>query len=298
MRGKDFNTGLRGVLFEARHYERMGSAIWLYAWLVLRQTHQTGTTGWVLGGAPVSYAEIEEETGFNGRTLERWMSTLRRHGYVKTQPAMGGVIVRITKAKKHAAVRNASAVGKAEALRGAANALRKFAGGIRESAEGDTQNCVANHREVAENTHVPLPISSSSVEESIEKYHDLYQEQDRSTDQLPQKNTSHHTSEQHGLINDHVPNQVQTLNPSCSGEKRNQKTPEPHETSRDLFSEPGRTPRVRELPPQQAWRLIEEARLRQQIVRAERDEAVQRELRVGAGPQIPAMPRGDGLRER
>src|SRR5579864_1436055 len=73
MRGKDFNTGLRGVLFEAQHYERMGAAVWLYGWLVLRQTHQSGSVGWVLGGAPISYREIEEETGFNRRTLERWM---------------------------------------------------------------------------------------------------------------------------------------------------------------------------------------------------------------------------------
>jgi hypothetical protein len=101
MREKNFNTGLRGVLFEARHYARMGSAIWLYAWLVLRQTHQTGTTGWVLGDAPVSYREIEGETGFNRRTLKRWMSLLRRNAYIETEAVPAGVIVRILKAKKH-----------------------------------------------------------------------------------------------------------------------------------------------------------------------------------------------------
>ncbi len=84
MREKDYNTGLRGVLFEAQHHARMGAAIWLYGWLVLRQTHQTGTTGWVLGGAPISYREIEEETGFNRRTLERWMRLLRKHEYIST----------------------------------------------------------------------------------------------------------------------------------------------------------------------------------------------------------------------
>ena len=61
MRGKDFNTGLRGVLFEARHYERMGAAVWLYGWLVCGQTHQHGDFGCVLGGSPVSYREIEED---------------------------------------------------------------------------------------------------------------------------------------------------------------------------------------------------------------------------------------------
>ena len=107
MREKNFNTGLRGVLFEERHYARMGAAIWLYGWLVLRQTHQTGSTGWVLGGAPVSYREIEGETGFNRRTLERWMSLLRRNEYIETEAAPGGVIVRILKAKKHLQVNRA-----------------------------------------------------------------------------------------------------------------------------------------------------------------------------------------------
>ncbi len=100
VRAKDFNTGLRGVLFEARHYARMGQAVWLYGWLVLRQTRQVGTMGLVLGGRPVSYREIEEETGFHPRTLERWMRVLRREGYIETTPTPAGVVVRITKAKK------------------------------------------------------------------------------------------------------------------------------------------------------------------------------------------------------
>jgi hypothetical protein len=101
MREKDFNTGLRGVLFEAGHYARMGSAVWLYGWLVLRQTHQSGGIGYVLGGSPVTYREIEEETGFNRRTLEAWMRTLRRQGYIETRQDRGGIVVLILKAKKH-----------------------------------------------------------------------------------------------------------------------------------------------------------------------------------------------------
>ncbi len=103
MRSKNFNAGLRGVLFEAKHYQQMGQAVWLYGWLVLRQTRQEDTLGLVLGGCPVSYREIEEETGFARKTLERWMSVLRREGYVLTKSTPAGVIVRITKAKKWAA---------------------------------------------------------------------------------------------------------------------------------------------------------------------------------------------------
>jgi hypothetical protein len=102
MRGMDYNAGLRGVLFEAKHYARMGPAVWLYGWLVLRETRESGGLGYVLGGKPVSYREIEEETGFSRRTLEGWMRILRRGGYVETSPAPSGVSVRITKAKKFA----------------------------------------------------------------------------------------------------------------------------------------------------------------------------------------------------
>lgn len=123
MREKDFNTGLRGVLFEEKHYARMGAALWLYGWLVLRQTHQKGSEGWVLGGAPVSYREIEEETGFNRRTLERWMRTLRKHGYIETDAAPSGVVIRITKAKKFKRFSRFPQV-----LRQAAEGARKLAG--------------------------------------------------------------------------------------------------------------------------------------------------------------------------
>jgi hypothetical protein len=133
MRGKDYNAGLRGVLFDARHYERMGAAVWLYGWLVLRQTHQEGATGWVLGGSPVNYREIEEETGFNPRTLERWMHTLRAHGYIETEAVPAGIIVRITKAKKSTPF---------------SQGVRKAAEGVRTSAEGSPQAGVGTSQKV------------------------------------------------------------------------------------------------------------------------------------------------------
>lgn len=107
MRQANFNTGLRGGLFDAKHYARMGPAIWLYGWLVLRQTRERDGIGLVLGGHPVSYREIESETGFCRKTLERWMQTLRRAGYIETVAAPAGVVVRITKAKKFFKAANA-----------------------------------------------------------------------------------------------------------------------------------------------------------------------------------------------
>jgi hypothetical protein len=255
MRGKDFNTGLRGVLFEARHYDRMGSAIWLYGWLVLRQTHQTGSTGWVLGGAPISYKEIEEETGFNARTLERWMRTLRRGGYVETEAAMGGLIVRITKAKKHGhAARSFAGAAAPETFRRAAEGIRRPADDPRSFAEGYTQNCGAERRQVSGNTRFPAPIRSSSIEESVEQHQ-------------PQ-------------------NEIQTLTPSCPGERQNPAGNRVADNLRDPFSEPGRAPRIRVQAPQSPWLALAETRLQLELLRAEREEAVRRELHVGRSPEI------------
>jgi hypothetical protein len=100
MREKNYNAGLRGVLFEVKHYRQMGPAVWLYGWLVLRETRERDGIGFVLGGKPVSYREIEDETGFPRKSLERWMRILRSNGYIETAPASSGVIVQIQKAKK------------------------------------------------------------------------------------------------------------------------------------------------------------------------------------------------------
>ena len=233
----DYNTGLRGVLLDARHYERMGAAIWLYAWLILRQTHQRGSTGWVLGGSPISYREIEEETGFNRRTLERWMRILRFHGYIKTDSAPEGVVVRITKAKKFR------------------EAGRRIEEGVRRVAEGATQSCVAHSRETFSNLHVTSGIGSSSVAGSKErsKHAEIHRD-------------FHNQSQNHDF-------QKQTPNPSGLGEEQNQRpntgtgfTYGPHLSSKE--------------------RGLIEARVRQQLLRAERDEAVRRELAVGTGPEI------------
>jgi hypothetical protein len=237
MRGKDYNTGLRGVLFESRHYERMGSAVWLYGWLVLRQTHQHGSLGWVLGGAPISYREIEEETGFNPRTLERWMQTLRRSGYIETEAAPGGVIIWITKAKKFP-----------QGARKIAEAARKFAG-------TPPQNRVADCGYPPPNLEVAARIGSSSVEEYEEKSGTriVYKDFHKSADTCGN------------------PGFDQALNPSETGKT------EHHPRSEGRRAQDG--------PIDQINPALD-ARLLRQLLRAERDEAVRRELAVGTGPEV------------
>ncbi|HXZ11338.1 MAG TPA: hypothetical protein VEG64_03010 [Candidatus Sulfotelmatobacter sp.] len=167
MREKNYNTGLRGVLFERKHFEQMGSAIWLYGWLVLRQTHQSGDVGWVLGGSPISYREIEQETGFNRRTLERWMQILRLHGYVKTVAAPGGIVMRITKAKKFP------------------HPPRKIAGGVGRWAEAIPQT-----RALSPATSAAFEVDAAGIDSSL-----VVKEKDR---EAPQQ-LDHKTPEQSGL---------------------------------------------------------------------------------------------------
>jgi len=221
MRGRDYNTGLRGVLFEARHYERMGAAIWLYGWLVLRQTRQQGGVGWVLGGSPVTYREIEEETGFNCRTLERWMQTLRRQGYIETEAAPAGLVIRILKAKKFP-----------QASRKSADSLRRSADSCPQFRGRNSQNSLSFEK-------VADRIGSSSVGEPRESdLRDIHKNFHR--------------------------NSVQ--NAPCLGGNQEMEA---------LQFQNGTEIRQAQKP-----------HLQSQLLRAERDEAVRRELAVGSGPEV------------
>ena len=78
-RQNSFNSGIRGGLFEKKHSDAMGEAIFLFGWLVTRQTKCDGL---IFGGHAFTYGEISEESGWPVRTLERWMARLRSGGYV------------------------------------------------------------------------------------------------------------------------------------------------------------------------------------------------------------------------
>lgn len=262
MRGKDYNTGLRGVLFEARHYEKMGAAVWLYGWLILRQTHQSRGLGFVLGGAPISYREIEEETGFKRRTLECWMRVLRRGGYIETVAAPSGVVVRITKAKKFP-----------QRPQKSTGVVRKFSGAVRELAEGPTQKRAASVDEPFSNHQLPDRICSSSVDGSIERKERANSSNNSHTDADVETHTLIPKFEQqkHG----HKPNH------SCLSTSQNQ---DPGESQGLSQSQESREPEVS--PAYQQYLFVREAHARWAQLRAERDEEVRRELRAGTGPEV------------
>lgn len=101
MRGKHLNSGIRGGLWEEQHLQSMGPAVWLFGWLVHRQTRERDGVGLVLAGSPLTYQIIGQDTGIAERTLKRWMARLARTGYVQVRhTAHKRMIIQIAKAKK------------------------------------------------------------------------------------------------------------------------------------------------------------------------------------------------------
>jgi len=94
------NVGLHGGVISAEHQKAMGKSIWLYLWLVKRQTKANGL---VLGGAPITYQRIFSEIKVPLRTAQRWLRLLREKGYVEISYLNYHQIrIRILKAKKFA----------------------------------------------------------------------------------------------------------------------------------------------------------------------------------------------------
>jgi hypothetical protein len=92
------HQGLRGGIYERKHRERMGSAIWLFGWLCSRQTKENGL---VHGGKKFTYATIAEDMDESPRRVERWMWKLRDEGYVLVKHGLyKKLVIRILNQRK------------------------------------------------------------------------------------------------------------------------------------------------------------------------------------------------------
>ena len=157
----------------------MGQAVWLFGWLVLRETRERGGIGFVLGGRPITYREIEEETGFAHKSLERWMRILRRGGYIETTTTPSGIIVRIQKAKKFdRTMSNRAQENFQQGSNGSvdnlwesqvnSSPLLRFAVSPSKPEASPPQNCASVLLSGAESTHFAQGISSGVIERQIE----------------------------------------------------------------------------------------------------------------------------------
>jgi hypothetical protein len=61
-----------------KHYKAMGSAIWLFSYLLLHADRKTGRLIRKLD-------TIAREMEMNKRTIRYWISRLRKHGYITTK---------------------------------------------------------------------------------------------------------------------------------------------------------------------------------------------------------------------
>jgi len=178
------------------------------------------------------------------------MKILRRGGYIETEAVAGGVSVRILKAKKFPQ---------------GPQGVRRNAGGIRKTAEGRPHNCGANASDPQWNQQFAGGIDSSYIER--------FQEESNSQEI---HNNFHNPDKQHqnpsGLEN------TKSQNRNNRRRARSQGYPEQRQCFKNRPDENAASYDHRQF--------MAEARVRLQLLRAEREEAVRRELYVGTAPEV------------
>jgi hypothetical protein len=106
---ENFWVGAKGGLLDERHYLCMRDSVWLFLFLLLKQTsvNEAGE-GVVNYGHPITRMEIQEQTGYHERRVEDWIERLRRTSYIRTEPRGNeGLIFFVKSAKnKHKVSRN------------------------------------------------------------------------------------------------------------------------------------------------------------------------------------------------
>jgi len=99
---ENFWIGAKGGLLDVKHVEKMGSAVWLFLYLLRNQTALNAAGEGIANyGHPLTLKEIGTEfKGIPERTIRKWAARLRRAGYVRTENHSNrGLIFWIAKAK-------------------------------------------------------------------------------------------------------------------------------------------------------------------------------------------------------
>jgi len=87
-------------LFKAKHWKKMGNAIWLFGMLIDKVTKEENGNGYVLGGTPVTYKTFEKELPITRRQYLRYLDILRDGDYIHTRNTHHGLTIVIHKSKK------------------------------------------------------------------------------------------------------------------------------------------------------------------------------------------------------
>ena len=73
-----------------RHRRVMGQSIWLYLYLIIHADRKTGTLYRIT-------KTVSKDTGISTRTVQSWLKTLRKNGYITTRRTGRSLIITITK---------------------------------------------------------------------------------------------------------------------------------------------------------------------------------------------------------
>ena len=92
-----WSIGLKNGLLTKEHHDRIGEALWEFAWLVDKITNEKNGTGVVLGGRPI---KLKEFPFVGPRQTERRLNQLRNKGYINIKRASHGLIITVNKSKK------------------------------------------------------------------------------------------------------------------------------------------------------------------------------------------------------
>lgn len=103
------STGATNFLFPVsnglltpKHRERIGIAVWEFAWMIDRTTAERDGWGLVLGGIPVTYARLSKDLGLSLTTVRENCQRLVKHGYLRTIRTPRGLKIEVRKSKKFA----------------------------------------------------------------------------------------------------------------------------------------------------------------------------------------------------
>ncbi|WP_307893963.1 winged helix-turn-helix domain-containing protein [Bacillus swezeyi] len=91
-------------LLTSGHFEKIGSALWLFLWCISSTTKEVErdglTWGIVLGHKPLKASELADVFGVNEKTVRRWLSQLERNGYIAVARAPYGFVLSVRHSKK------------------------------------------------------------------------------------------------------------------------------------------------------------------------------------------------------
>lgn len=93
-----YYVGVMTGLFNKKHLDQMGNAIFTYGLLLSKVTgwDKRFALGAVLKGTPIKIDFLQSESGIPGRTIRRHMLTLEKHGYIIKLRSARGLRIYIT----------------------------------------------------------------------------------------------------------------------------------------------------------------------------------------------------------